>query len=304
VGTRGDRGVVFDVMRYGVHDGPGIRTTVFLKGCPLRCAWCHNPEGQSPEPELSYRAGRCVGCHACVEVCPGKPAAHDGLAPLRERCQRCGACVEACYAEARQWVGREVTVDEILNEVRRDAPFYGQSGGGLTLSGGEPLSQPAFAEALLRGAREAGLHTAVETCGHAGWDAVERVARWTDLFLYDVKLLDDEAHRRFTGAGNAVILSNLVRLSAAGHAIVARLPLVPGVNDGEANLRATAAFLREHTTVRELHLLPFHRLGQDKAARLGHAPAALPAAAASTAPLPHHLTALLEAEGVRVTLGG
>jgi pyruvate formate lyase activating enzyme len=292
-------------MRYCLHDGPGIRTTVFLKGCPLRCAWCHNPEGQRRAVELALRDARCTGCGACVEACPEGAIARPGARAVtdRARCDGCGACADACYAGARERVGEERGVESVVAEVLRDRAFYDQSGGGVTFSGGEPLAQPEFLAALLRACRAAGVRTAVETCGFAPWEDLEAAAAATDLFLYDVKLMDDAAHRAATGVGNALVLENLSRLSRAGHAVVARLPLVPGVNDGEANLAATAAFLRERTGVREVHLLPFHRLGGDKAARLGQ-PASMPDAPAPGAGALAAAAAPFERAGVRVVLGG
>jgi pyruvate formate lyase activating enzyme len=298
-------GAVLDVMRYCLHDGPGIRTTVFLKGCPLRCAWCHNPESQRSEAELSLRPSRCVSCAACIAACTFGAISRDAdrLVTDRARCMRCGECAAGCFAEARELVGAERSVGDVLAEVLRDRAFYERSGGGVTFSGGEPLLHPDFLLALLRASRAAGLHTAVETCGFAPWETLAQIAAETDLFLYDVKLMDDAAHRAFTGVGNTRILDNLSRLSRAGHAVVVRLPLLPGINDAPGNLLATAAFLRERTDVRDVHLLPFHRMGREKSVRLGFEPTMpdlvtpTPAALAAAA-------AIFEQNGLRVRIGG
>ena len=266
-------GIVFDIRRYAIHDGPGIRTTVFLKGCSLSCAWCHNPEGQSRGVEALIRENRCIRCGACVDACGHGAATWSEAGPVTDRslCAACGDCAAVCYADARELVGREMTAEEVVAEVARDEPFYARSGGGMTLSGGEPLLQPAFAAALLARARERGVHTALDTCGYAPWETFDRVRGDVDLFLYDVKLLDDERHRRFTGVSNAPILANLRSLSARGHAIVLRVPVIPGVNDDPANLEALAALAGELPHLARVDLLPYHHIGADKYARLDRA---------------------------------
>ncbi len=264
-------GQIFDVQRCSLHDGPGIRTTVFLKGCPLRCLWCHNPESQASGPELLYTADRCAACGACVAVCPAGAHTVDASGHHfdRARCTACGACVEACLHGALERTGRTVTVEAVLDEVERDRPFYEHSGGGMTLSGGEPLAQPAFSEALLAGAHARGLHTCVETSGLGSADALRRLAVHTDLFLLDWKATDPARHRQLTGADNAPIRQSLHRLLAGGSAVVLRCPLVPGVNDDEAHLAGIAALAAEHPTLAGVELLAYHELGSDKARRLG-----------------------------------
>jgi pyruvate formate lyase activating enzyme len=264
-------GIVFDIKKFSIHDGPGIRTTVFLKGCPLSCWWCHNPEGQAQQPELILRPERCIGCGACVDVCERDAILpdRDSTSTDRERCTVCGACVEACYAEAREIVGWEMTVAEVMDEVERDRAFYDQSDGGVTFSGGEPLAQPGFLCELLRACKNRTLHTCLDTCGFAPWEALDRARGDVDLFLYDLKLTDDARHRQVTGARSAPILGNLRRLSEYGHRIVLRVPIVPGINDDEANLREIGLFAADLPSLERVDLLGYHRVGRDKYRQLG-----------------------------------
>jgi len=265
------RGLIFNVQRYSVQDGPGIRTTVFLKGCPLRCAWCHNPEGIARGREILVLESRCVACGECRRVCPhGLTAPGTGVLPAGDaRCLFCGKCVAACPSGARQMAGREVTVAELLEELLRDRVFYEESGGGVTFSGGEPLAQPEFLLALLRACKARGLHTAVDTCGLASRRELLAIAPFTDLFLYDLKLMDDTRHRRFTGTSNAVILENLQALTQVHNQVWIRVPFVPGINDSPADLEATANFARRFESVRQVNLLPYHRNGLSKSYRAG-----------------------------------
>jgi len=265
-------GLVFNVQRFSIQDGPGIRTTVFLKGCPMACTWCHNPESQSPEPEISVVEGRCIRCGACWEACPQRgegngAAAGRRAAPGDGVCTRCGACVEACPTGAREMVGRRMTVDEVLAAVLKDRIFYDDSGGGVTFSGGEPLGQPAFLVELLEACRRQGLHTAVDTCGYAPREDLLAAAEHTDLFLYDLKLVDDERHRRYTGVSNALVLENLEALAQSHANVRLRIPIVPGVNDDLEDLRAAARLAASLPGVRQIDLLPYHDLGRHKAAR-------------------------------------
>lgn len=264
-------GIIFDVKRYSIHDGPGIRTTVFLKGCPLQCWWCHNPEGQSPLPQLVYRPDRCLRCGACAEVCPQGAVSMDGDLVITEleRCSVCGSCIEVCYAEAREMAGREVTVAELMGEIERDIDFYDQSGGGVTFSGGEPLLQPDFLVAALQSCRDRGIHTAVDTSGQSSWESLEAVREYVDLFLYDLKLADPGQHELYTGSSNETALDNLQALSQAGESIIIRVPVIPGINDHPENIQALGALAAALPAVQRVDLLPYHPTAEDKYARLG-----------------------------------
>lgn len=264
-------GILFDVKRFALHDGPGIRTTAFLKGCPLSCLWCHNPESQSMEPELVFRRERCVGCGACVSACAaGAISMRDGTAFTdRGACTACGECVDSCPGCARAIAGEAWTVARLLDEVERDVLFYDESGGGVTLSGGEPLAQVSFAASLLAECRDRRIHTTVDTCGHGNWEDLERVAGMTDLFLYDVKHTDDDRHRELTGVSNRQILENLRRLDNEGQALWIRYPVIPDLNDADEDIAALGGFVSHLKAVEAIHLLPFHRGGEKKLEQLG-----------------------------------
>jgi len=262
------KGIVFDIKRFAVHDGPGIRTTIFIKGCPLHCLWCHNPESIERGLELIRRSSRCSACYSCVKACPEKaisPGPKKGPVFVdRTRCDLCGKCVEACVYEALEIVGRKATVKQIVEEAERDRLFFEQSGGGVTLSGGEPLAQSAFAIALLEELGARGIQTALDTSGLVKWDILSRAAAVSDLILYDLKMMDDTAHRKYTGASNALILENLRRLDSTGKPVHIRIPLVSGVNDDAGNVTASIAFLKTLSAVRRVDLLNYHKGGQEK----------------------------------------
>ncbi|MFZ5826569.1 MAG: glycyl-radical enzyme activating protein [Bacillota bacterium] len=257
-------------MKYSIHDGPGIRTAVFLKGCPMHCWWCHNPESQETAPQLVLGAAPCIGCGACLEVCPhGAVSQKDGLILTDPaRCQHCLTCVDLCHSGARKGVGRSMTVSDVMAEVEKDLIFYDESGGGVTFSGGEPLLQPDFLYSLLSGAKAHELHTAVETTGFGKLQDLLRISAVTDLFLYDLKLMDDAEHRRYTGVSNKVILENLRELSRNHGNITIRIPIVPGITDQEENLLAIGRFAAGLDGVRAIHLLPYHKAGVEKYRRL------------------------------------
>lgn len=264
-------GMVFDIKKYALHDGPGIRTTVFFKGCPLNCAWCHNPEGLGSTPEVVYGVDRCLGCGACVEACDSgalslTPA---GVICDAKRCLACGRCAEVCPAQARELAGRRLGVSQVVAAVLKDQLFYDESGGGVTFSGGEPLHQPDFLLALLEACGSHEIHRCVDTSGQAPWDTISRIAPNTDLFLYDLKHMDGEAHRRATGVDNTRILDNLKRLDRLGAAITVRMPLIPGFNDDVSAVGRTGGFIAALTGVDALHLLPYHSFQEGKYTKIG-----------------------------------
>ena len=268
-------GLVFNIQKYSVHDGPGIRTTVFLKGCPLRCSWCHNPEGISPRRELLVIESRCLACGQCRLACPfGESFAGDGVLPTRHvECSLCAECVEACPTGARQIAGHEMTVADVVREVEKDQVFYEDSGGGVTFSGGEPLQQPEFLRAALEACRARGWHTTVDTCGFVAATDLLAIAPLTDLFLYDLKCMDARKHRQHCGVSNIPILENLRALSQVHRRIWLRVPLVPGVNDTINDIEDLARFAHSLPNVQQVNLLPYHPTGLPKRRRLGHASA-------------------------------
>ena len=260
------RGIVTNIQRFSIHDGPGIRTTVFLKGCNLHCFWCHNPETLSRKPELQLFPDRCIGCGECFQRCPqdAHVVTDGGRLFLRERCRACGTCVETCYAQALLMVGERKSVDEVVDEVLRDLPFYETSEGGVTLSGGEPLAQLDFSYAILNRCREEGLHTAIETAANLPWQRIATILPVTDLVMLDVKLMDAERHKACTGVSNVRILENAVRLGREAPALIVRTPIVPEVNDTPEDVAAIAEFAAQLPNLLYYELLPFHPMASGK----------------------------------------
>jgi len=276
-------GLVCNIQRFSVHDGPGIRTTVFLKGCTLHCFWCHNPESIRPKLELQLHMDRCIGCGECVRVCPtgAQTVTSDGeMVFYREKCTACGACVEVCYAGARELTGRELSAEEVVAEILQDRAFYENSGGGVTLSGGEPVFQPEFSKEILARCREEGIHTAIETAGNVSWEKLSDVLTLTDMVMMDLKHMDSDKHKWAAGAPNELLKANARRIAETDKPIIFRTPVVPTVNATTDEIGAIAAFVRELQDHRaalygeaaapiSLELLPFHRMAGDKYNSMG-----------------------------------
>ena len=263
-------GRIFNIQRFSLNDGSGIRTTVFCCGCTLQCRWCHNPEGRSPTPPLQYLANKCIGCAACADVCPHHVhrVTNDHTVDFSE-CTSCGKCVAVCPANALRNVAKAYTPEQLAATVARDIPFF-QSNGGVTFSGGEPLMQAEFIAESARRMKEKGVPTvAIDTAGNVEWDAFEKVLDITDLFLYDVKSLDNQSHREGTGCGNALILENLKRLDRSGANIHIRIPVIGGFNDSDAQMQSIADLVATLKNVREVTLIPFHKLGNEKYTSVG-----------------------------------
>jgi len=264
------KGIIFNIQRYSIHDGPGIRTTVFFKGCPLHCFWCQNPESQKRKPEIFLYQDRCMLCGQCVVVCPpGASVLSEASSTIdREVCIGCGKCVDVCPNKARSLVGRYMKPDEVMREVLRDRKFYENSGGGITLSGGEPTAQPEFACAILQACKEAGLHTVLDTCGYVSWPIIERLLKYTDLVLYDIKSMDAVKHREATGKDNRIILKNAKKI-AKRKAMRVRVPVIPGFNDSAEEIGAIVHFVKTELGSVNIDLLPYNKMGEIKYERLG-----------------------------------
>jgi len=266
------KGVIFNIQKFCVNDGPGIRTTVFFKGCPLRCIWCHNPESNQAKKEIFFDAKKCIGCGACLKTCEkclhqiGSEGEHlyD-----RGQCVACGVCAENCVAGALEQVGEDKTVEEILAEVKKDEVFYQTSGGGMTVSGGEPLAQFAFVKELLKRAKEEGLHTCMETCGYTTEEKIREIAPLVDLFLFDYKETDAKRHEEYTGVSNEQILKNLFLLDELGVKTILRCPIIPTLNDRDDHFAGIAATANQLKNVQEIHIEPYHPLGSGKSEMLG-----------------------------------
>ncbi|WP_232054759.1 glycyl-radical enzyme activating protein [Thermococcus sp. 2319x1] len=278
------KGIIFDIKRYAIHDGPGIRTTIFMKGCPLRCWWCHNPEGISPKPDIMYFSFKCIHCHTCVKACPENAVSFDENEIQhidREKCTGCGICAELCPTNALRLVGKVVTVEELIREIEKDIKFHDSSNGGVTFSGGEPLFQPKFLKETLKECKRRYIHTTVDTSGYAPTKVMEEVIPYTDLFLYDLKLFDEKEHVKYTGVPNELIKKNLKLLSEKKANVILRFPVIPGITDTEWNVKGWARFLSELdlSSIQEIDLLPYHdvgekfnRLGREYKMEVHHAP--------------------------------
>jgi len=264
-------GIIFNIQRYSIHDGPGIRTTVFLKGCPLNCWWCQNPESQLSGQEMVFWEDRCIGCGACSLNCPSGAIQMENNKPVtdKNKCNLCGKCSRICPAQAREMIGKKLTAEEIIKEVEKDLVFYEESGGGVTFSGGEPLEQSEFLEELLNGCREKKIHTTVDTTGYISWEILNKISPKVDLFLYDLKIMDNEKHKKYTGVSNEIILENLKKLTSVHNNIFVRFPVIPGINDDYQNIRKMGEFLSS-LKIAQVNLLPYHHIGIDKYKRLGN----------------------------------
>lgn len=268
------KGIIFDLQRCSFHDGPGIRTTVFLKGCPLHCLWCHNPESQLLKPQIYFNERKCFHCAACVEACKYnnhsmKDTAHHFS---QKDCINCGACIKACSYGALEWKGKEMFVEDVVKEVLKDKDYYENSGGGLTISGGEPMAQFEFTKALLTKAKEDEIHTCIETCGHALTERFQEIISFVDLFLFDYKATDPEAHRQFTGVSNELILKNLEFLCEKNASVILRCPLIPGVNDSKEHLKGITALSNQYSNIQAVEIMAYHNMGVIKNEQIGRFP--------------------------------
>ena len=298
-------GIIFDIKKYAIHDGPGIRTTIFFKGCPLACRWCHNPEGLSVAIQRIYRQERCISCGECIRMCPRKVITRTDEAMIWDpaKCDLCQTCAEQCPSEAVEFVGCTVTVAEVIRQIERDTAFYDQSGGGVTLSGGEPLMQPEFLIELLEACGHLELHRTVDTTGYADAKLLLQVAQRTDLFLYDLKIMDATKHRQFTGVSNRLILDNLRRLSENKARIQVRIPIIPGINTDADNICRTADFVSTLSGIEHIAILPFHNSARAKYGRLGMACMSSDVQSPSDEYL-DRIAGWLEPSGVPVKIGG
>lgn len=265
----GKEGVLFNIQRYSLHDGPGIRTIAFFKGCPLSCKWCSNPESQRPKPELIFKASDCVNCGKCADVCKAGAISRSNPHFIdRDKCIECGACVDVCPTGALEIKGKRMSVEQVLLELKKDENLFRRAGGGITLSGGEALAQPEFARELLKGCKEKGWHTAIETTGFATKQTIDEVFPFIDLALVDIKAINPSVHREGTGVDNRAMLENILRISFITKVIV-RVPVIPGFNDNEEEIQAIGEFAQLMSNVDTIHLLPYHNYGENKYSLLG-----------------------------------
>ena len=265
------KGIIFDVKRYAIYDGPGIRTTLFLKGCSLRCQWCHNPEGIESKPEIMLRPSRCAKeCNECVSICPQDAISKDGntIEIDKAKCDLCRKCEDVCVYEAIEVVGREVAVQEVMEEIEKDRIFFDESGGGITFSGGEPLMQLDFLEALLKEIGKKNIHVTLDTSGYVSFKDLDRISDKVDLFLYDLKIMDDEKHEKYTGVSNRLILDNLRKLAGREKSVAVRIPLISGINDDDQSIQKFVEYLLSLKNIKQINLLAYHKGGCEKYKRL------------------------------------
>ena len=265
------KNIVIEIQRWSVSDGPGTRTVVFLKGCPLHCPWCANPESQDRMPQIGIFPSRCVECRACARECPEGVAipAKDG-AFTGDLCLQCGECIKVCHSGARAWLGEEMSATQLIQIIKKDMVFYRKSSGGVTFSGGEPLTQPDFLKAVIEGCQKLGIHAAIETCGFFSWESAKDTIKLADFVLFDIKHMDDKTHKAITGVANKRILENAKKIARLDIPMVIRIPVIPSINDSQENIKATAKFVRDHLPgVLGIEMLPYHRLGLSKYNALG-----------------------------------
>lgn len=298
--------LIFDIKRYAINDGPGIRLAIYFKGCPLRCRWCHNPESISPQRQKLFTATKCIGCGECVKACPQQALSitDAGIVTDHGRCNLCGTCAAICPTLAMEISGEEKSITELLEIIERERHLFDQSGGGVTLSGGEPLLHPDFVLPLLDECGQRDIHRAIDTCGHVSTDILLTTAQHCDLFLYDLKLMDSARHKQYTGVGNERILANLTALATTGAAIQIRIPLIAGVNTDAANMEATAAFVAGlDGPKKDVALLPYHDIATHKYTKLGSDYQAQELAAPHQDDMDRAI-ACFAAHGLRATVGG
>lgn len=298
----GKTGIIFNIQRYSIHDGPGIRTTVFLKGCPLRCKWCANPESINPYPEIFFREERCNQCGNCLEACSRKAITinESGVQIDRTKCDSCLKCEEVCHTSAISRIGKKITVEEVVTEVMLDEPFYNNSGGGITISGGEPLYQAKFTLNLLKECKNRSLHTALDTSGYAKWEVLDEILNYTDLVLFDIKHLNQEEHQKGTGLGNELILTNLEKILKKGKRVWARIPVIPNYNNSHQYIETLEKFL-SRKPIEKVSLLKYHEWGRHKYKLLGREYPLREAPPISDGKM-QSLKSILESHGLKVTI--
>lgn len=262
-------GTVINIQKYSIHDGPGIRTTVFFKGCPLSCWWCHNPESQKIKHEIMFFEERCTNCRICEKRCPQNAIAIRDSYPLvyKTKCVLCGKCTDFCPRNAREYVGKDMTVRQLIEEIIKDEVFYDESGGGVTFSGGEPLIYADFLNEVLKKCKARGIHTAIDTSGYTSWNSIEKIADKVDLFLFDIKHMNNEKHKEYVGVENVMIMENLKKLSDRGANILIRMPIIAGINDDDEHIDKAVKFI-SNLKILQVNLLPYHKMGMDKYRRL------------------------------------